>query len=133
MTTMIVVQCSFGFEAAHRLTGVPEDHKCSRMHGHSYEVTLSVRGELDHDSGMLVDFGTVKAAFEPLRKRLDHATLNDVPGLGNPTAEMLAVWIWDELLLPKVIDLVGVAVRETKRNAVLYYGPSTALTARAFG
>lgn len=89
------IRKSISFEAAHRLTGVPEGHKCARLHGHSFEATFIVRGPLDPKAGWVVDFGDVKAAVAPIIARLDHYYLNDIAGLENPTSEVLAKWIYD--------------------------------------
>jgi 6-pyruvoyltetrahydropterin/6-carboxytetrahydropterin synthase len=88
---------AFTFEAAHRLPNVPETHRCHRMHGHSYRVELQLEGLVDPHSGFVVDFFDVEAAFGPLLQRLDHYCLNDIEGLENPTAENIAVWIWDRV------------------------------------
>lgn len=85
------------FEAAHWLPCFPEDHQCRRLHGHSYRVDVVVEGEVPDDKGFLIDYAVIKAAIEPIRKRLDHYCLNDLEGLENPTAEMLAKWIFDQL------------------------------------
>lgn len=87
----------FMLEAAHRLPNVPPGHKCARLHGHSFRVELKVEGEPGAQTGWIMDFGDVKAAFQPIYDRLDHHYLNDIPGLENPTSENLAVWIWNEL------------------------------------
>src|SRR5262245_21781950 len=84
----------YSFEAAHRLPNVPKDHKCYRMHGHSFRVEIVVAGDIDPKTGWLVDFGDITAVVEPLLKsELDHRSLNDVPGLQNPTSEMLCLWL----------------------------------------
>ena len=95
----------FTFESAHRLPMVPSDHKCFRMHGHSYRIEVSVAGEVDPKLGWLVDFGEIAARVEPvLKAELDHRVLNDVPGLENPTSEILAAWLWKRLspLVPQL-------------------------------
>lgn len=112
---------SFSFEAAHRLPGVPASHKCYRMHGHSYRVSLSLTGPVDPAVGWVMDFGVVADVFEPLRAELDHATLNDVPGLDNPTAEHIARWVWDRVK-PTLPLLTTVAVEETPQNRCEYHG-----------
>lgn len=84
----------FRFEAAHRLPKVPDGHKCARLHGHGYRVELICEGEIRESTGWLVDFAEIKRAFAPCLKQLDHHYLNEVEGLENPTAEMLAMWIW---------------------------------------
>lgn len=111
-----------GFEAAHRLPNVPQDHKCARLHGHSYRVVLHVRGEVDPLPGWVVDFADVKQAFEPLHDQLDHRYLNEVEGLENPTSENLAVWIWQRLK-PTLPGLCRVVVKETCEVGCVYEGP----------
>lgn len=111
----------FTFEAAHRLPHVPEGHKCARLHGHSYRVTVHVGGDVDPETGMVLDFAEIQAAFEPLRDRLDHYYLNEVDGLANPTSENLAQWIWDRLA--PTLPLRKIVIRETCTSGVEYLGP----------
>src|SRR5205814_10325639 len=82
----------FTFEAAHRLPNVAPDHKCARLHGHSFRVELHVRGPIDSAMGWVVDFADIKRAFKPIEDQLDHRYLNEVEGLDNPTSENLAKW-----------------------------------------
>jgi len=103
---------AFTFEAAHRLPNVPATHRCHRMHGHSYRVELRLEGPVDPESGFVVDFFDVEAAFAPILARLDHHCLNEIEGLANPTAEHIAVWIWDRVR-PALPLLAVVAVYET--------------------
>jgi 6-pyruvoyltetrahydropterin/6-carboxytetrahydropterin synthase len=103
----------YRFEAAHRLPRVAPDHKCHRLHGHSFVIEVTVTGEVDEATGWLVDFGDITAVVEPLLKReLDHRTLNDVPGLENPTSEMLCGWLWGRLA-PRLPGLSTITVQET--------------------
>lgn len=115
----------FTFEAAHRLPNLPPEHKCTRLHGHSFRVAVHVTGEVDGHLGWVMDFGDLKAAFKPLYQQLDHYYLNDVPGLENPTSENLAVWIWDRLT-PALPELSAVTVRETCTSGCTYRGRSDA-------
>lgn len=110
---------SFQFQAAHRLPHVPPEHKCGRLHGHLYTVVLGLEGETDPKLGWVVDFGEVKALCDPLRAQLDHACLNEVEGLENPTAEHLAAWIYERLArgLPLLVD---VTVQESPTAAATY-------------
>jgi 6-pyruvoyltetrahydropterin/6-carboxytetrahydropterin synthase len=102
----------FGFEAAHRLPNVAPDHKCARLHGHSFRVALYVAGEPDEHTGWIVDFADIERAFAPLHDALDHRYLNEIEGLENPTSEVLAAWIWDRVV-PALAGLSRVVVRET--------------------
>ncbi len=112
----------YRFEAAHRLPAVPPDHKCFRMHGHSFAVEVSVAGEVEERMGWLVDFGDISAIVEPILKtELDHRTLNDVPGLENPTSERLCLWLWNRLQ-PSLPELCAVTVLETCAARCTYRG-----------
>ena len=110
---------TFTFDAAHWLPRVPEGHKCGRLHGHTYSVTTAVEGDVDPESGWIVDFGDIKAAFKPIEKRLDHFCLNDIEGLENPTAEVMARWVFEQIgaVLPQVSE---VTVCETANTSAVY-------------
>ena len=87
----------FRFESAHRLPRVPEGHKCSRLHGHSFKVELAVSGPTNPDTGWFIDFDEMYNVWKPLHAVLDHNYLNEIPGLENPTSENLVRWIWDRM------------------------------------
>ena len=112
----------FTFEAAHRLPNVAVDHKCARLHGHSYRIVVHVEGRVDSQSGMVIDFADIKAAVKPIvDEQLDHYYLNDVPGLQNPTSENLARWLWRKLH-PRLPLLSAIQVRETCTSGCIYRG-----------
>ncbi|MFN8038255.1 MAG: 6-carboxytetrahydropterin synthase QueD [Acidimicrobiales bacterium] len=115
----------FGFEAAHRLPNVPEGHKCARLHGHSFRVTVHVGGPVGDTTGWVCDFADLTAAWQPVGELLDHRYLNEVDGLENPTSERLATWIW-ERLAPTLPGLTRVDVRETCTTGCTYRGPDGA-------
>lgn len=112
----------FSIEAAHRLPNVPPDHKCARLHGHSFQVSIHVSGPVGDTSGWVMDFADLKEAFRPLHAALDHRYLNEIPGLENPTSEHLARWIWDHLK-PTLPLLCRVTVKETCTSGCNYEGP----------
>ena len=112
---------TFTFEAAHSLPTFPEGHKCRRLHGHSFKVEVVVAGAVDEARGYLVDYGEIKAAFEPIRRQLDHHHLNRIEGLENPTSEVLAGWIWQRLA-PELPRLAAVIVHETCTSRCEYRG-----------
>lgn len=111
----------FGFESAHSLPNVPEGHKCSRLHGHSFRVGVVVEGPVGEHSGWVMDFADLKAAVQPTVDTLDHRLLNDIPGLENPTSENVARWIWQRIA-PDLPGLSAVTVRETCTSACTYRG-----------
>ena len=112
----------FQIEAAHRLPNVPADHKCARLHGHSFRIEVHLTSEVDPVSGWVMDFADLKAAFRPVHEQLDHNYLNEIPGLENPTSENLAKWIWDRLS-PELPLLSRVVVQETCNCGCSYEGP----------
>src|SRR5690606_17709948 len=111
----------FHIEAAHRLPNVPADHKCSRLHGHSFRIEIHIGGDVDPHFGWVMDFADLKHAFEPLYRMLDHNYLNDIEGLENPTSENLAAWIWQRLK-PDLPQLARIVVAETCTSACVYTG-----------
>jgi 6-pyruvoyltetrahydropterin/6-carboxytetrahydropterin synthase len=112
----------FRIEAAHRLPHVPAGHKCARLHGHSFRVTVHVAGRVSSPTGWVCDFAELAAAFAPLHEALDHRYLNEVPGLENPTSEQLAMWLW-ERLRPRLPGLARITVHETCTSGCEYRGP----------
>lgn len=93
---IVTVSKKFDFDAAHHLPRVDPAHKCFRMHGHTYAVEVICRGEID-ERGMVLDYAEIAVAWGPIHDVLDHRVLNDVPGLENPTTEVLAPWLLERL------------------------------------
>ena len=117
---MIEIYSDFRFESAHFLPNVPPGHPCGRMHGHSYRLRLFLRGELDPKFGWVRDFSEIDAAFEPLRAQLDHHLLNEIDGLANPTAEIIAEWLVQRLR-PSLPELSHLTLCETADTGVTAY------------
>src|SRR5262245_56541932 len=122
MARMMEVHKVFIVEAAHHLTGVPSDHKCARLHGHSFRIEIHVRGEVHAELGWVQDFADIKSAFQPYYDLLDHNYLNEVPGLENPTSENLAHWVWNRVS-PSLPLLSKVVICETCTCGCTYTGP----------
>ncbi len=112
---------TFFFEAAHSLPNVPEGHKCRRLHGHGYRVDIHVTGEVDGRTGMVMDFDRVKGVVGPILDQLDHRLLNDVPGLGNATSELLAEYLWNRIA-PDLPELSAVTVWESDTSRCVFRG-----------
>lgn len=103
----------FAFSASHALTGLPDDHPCSRLHGHNYVVRVELSSTKLDEFGMVLDYGKLKVFEEWLEANLDHRHLNDVL-VHSPTAENLAgvlgeLALWRALLRSGVHLRVGVA------------------------
>lgn len=116
----------FRFESAHVLdrdVAVAAERDASRrIHGHSYRAEVTVRGEVDPKSGMVLDFSLLERMLDEARSHLDHHFLNDVAELGPPTMENLAAWIWRRVA--SCPGLVCVTVhRDSTGETCRYFGP----------
>ena len=111
----------FTFDAAHFLPMVPTGHKCREMHGHTYRLTVFIDAPLDPKLGWVMDFTDLKQIVNDTIDIVDHSLLNNIPGLENPTCELLAVWIWNRIkhLLPQ---LTKIELWETPTSGVVYEG-----------
>jgi 6-pyruvoyltetrahydropterin/6-carboxytetrahydropterin synthase len=110
----------YAFQSAHWLPNVPLGHKCGKMHGHGFEAVLHVAASgaagdttLSHDD--------LDAIWAPLHGQLNYGCLNDLPGLANPTSELLASWLW-ERLAPQLPGLATVTVYETGSCGAVFDG-----------
>ena len=112
------IRRSFRFEAAHHLPRHPG--KCRELHGHSYLLVVAVERPIDADTGMVMDFADLKACVRrEVVDRLDHCCVNDL--IENPTAEEMAIWIWDRLH-PQLPGLDEIELHETDHCSVTYRG-----------
>ena len=104
---------TFFFDAAHTLKReIDADLQAEvsrRIHGHTYNADITLSGQPDPVTGMVLDLGRVRAAIEVLRPELDHRMLDDVPGLGTATLENLCAYIW-RALAPNLPGLTAVRV-----------------------
>jgi len=112
---------TFEFSAAHALPAAGEGHKCRAMHGHNFTLEVTVRGEPDPQRGWVIDFGEIKRIVAPVLNELDHALLNEVAGLENPTSENMLVWLW-ERLRPALPGLARLTLSETPGTRCTYWG-----------
>ena len=85
------------FESARKLPKVPEGHPCGNVYGLAFKLEVHVEGEVDPETGFVIDFGHIESAIKPTYDLIDHNYLNDIEGLENPTSEVLVEWIWNNL------------------------------------
>lgn len=116
---MLSIFIEYSIDAAHWLPNVPEGHKCGKMHGHRYDIRIEISGEPDPTSGWILDYAEARKSIDPFIQKLDHATLNDIPGLDNPTCENITLrirdWLWVLGFAPSRIE-----VRETARAGCVW-------------
>lgn len=111
----------YHLQCARRLPALADAHPCSRMHGHSFRVELTLSGALDPKLGWVIDFAEVDSAWQAIHATLDHRCLNDIAGLDNPTSENLAIWLWNGLL-PYLPLLSKISVMESHDSGCSYHG-----------
>jgi 6-pyruvoyltetrahydropterin/6-carboxytetrahydropterin synthase len=113
----------FRFDAAHFLPNAPEGHPNRRVHGHSFRVVVWLDGKVDPSTGLVVTFELFLQELMVVRDALDHHMLNEIPGLENPTLELISTWVWNKLK-PKLRDLSRVEVhRDSCNEGCIYDGP----------
>ena len=93
----IILSKDFEFESAQSLPRFPEGHKCRQMHGHSFKLTVSVRGPVDEATGIFFDHAVISKAMRPIVDQLDHAYAQRYSRAGNPTIELMSRWLWKKL------------------------------------
>jgi 6-pyruvoyltetrahydropterin/6-carboxytetrahydropterin synthase len=82
----------FSFDAAHQLAGLPEGHKCARLHGHTYTAEFVLTSHELAGPGFVTDFGDLAPVKAFLDEQLDHRVLNEVLPV-EPTSENLARYL----------------------------------------
>ena len=115
---MYTISKQFQFSASHIIEGLPEDHPCSRLHGHNYVVELVLASEELNATGFVVDYNELAVFDEMIKNTLDHRHLNDVLA-GPTTAECLAKHLYQQA---KSIwqQVVSVNVSETPKTNATY-------------
>lgn len=140
---MFLVRVKTTFSAAHRLyrpeLSDEENYKlygkCSNPngHGHNYDLEVAVGGEVNHESGMVINFYEIgRIIDQQIYDKVDHRNLNkDVDFMAGviPTAENMALRFW-EVLAPHVREgqLFSISIGERGSNIVTYYGPNMTLS-----
>ena len=117
---------SFRFEAAHSLAGTSLGAAAEEIHGHSYRADITIRGIPDPATGMIVDLGVLEQRLANIRGRLDHKHLNRIEGLGTPTLEHLARFIWDHVQEVGLVTRVTVC-RDSCGESCSYQGSAISL------
>ena len=97
----MLISKEFKFDAAHNL--LKYKGKCENLHGHTYKLRVTVSGEPDDESGMIIDFNLLKKIVEErIIDKLDHTYINNI--VEQSTAENIIKWIWKELKAPLMGD-----------------------------
>lgn len=116
---MYKISKEFAFSASHALSGLPECHPCTRLHGHNYVVTIHLKSERLNDKGFVIDYHDLKPIKKYIDNTLDHRHLNDIMDPLNSSAENLAKMLYDTFK-PGFHQLYAVEVSETPKTTAKY-------------
>lgn len=119
MSELFELKSHFQIESARFLPKLSQTHPCSRLHGHSFKIILTLRGPLDPQIGWVQDYHEINEVMRPILGEIDHRVLNEVSGLENPTSEILAKWIF-ERVQKKLTSLRSVTIMETPSTECTY-------------
>lgn len=120
---LVELKQHFQIESARFLPHLEATHPCSRMHGHSFKIVLTIKGPLHPQFGWVMDYNDITSVMQPILKEIDHRILNEIVGLENPTSELLAQWIYNRVI-HHIPLLTEVSVSETPTTEAIYRGQS---------
>ena len=112
----------YTIHAARRLERLAKGHPCRELHGHTFYITLTVKGHRNPSNDFVIDYFDMDTIFEEhIMPKVDHKYLNEVLDCNNPSNELLAIWIWENLET-KLPGLYKVEVGESDITGIIYMG-----------
>ena len=117
----MVVYKEYYINSARFLPNLPKGHICSQLHGHTYNIKISVKGAVNPDSGFVIDAFDIDRHFKKVHDEIDHKLLNEIKGLENPTSENICIFIWDRLI-EDIPDLHQIEIKENNVTGFIYSG-----------
>jgi len=129
---LLTISKEFAFSASHQLSHLPTDHPCSRLHGHNYVVSLELACQAAEltETGFVRDYRDLADFKKWLDAEVDHRHLNDVIVGRNPSAENIAIWIY-EIWCRRLPELTRIRISETPKTWATYEGPTSSPVAPA--
>jgi len=117
----MVVYREYYINSARFLPNLPKEHICSQLHGHTYNIKISVKGAVNPDSGFVIDAFDIDKHFQKVHTEIDHKLLNEIKGLENPTSENICIFIWNKLI-KDIPDLHQIEIKENNVTGFIYSG-----------
>ena len=113
---------TYTIHSARYIPTLPDSHPCSKMHGHTFKITIELDGPINESTGFVIDFYDLDIIVNrKIIKCLDHKVLNDIDALKNPSSEHLAIWIWKHLISSLPI-LSQITISEEHGTGIKYSG-----------
>jgi 6-pyruvoyltetrahydropterin/6-carboxytetrahydropterin synthase len=125
MTKFGTVSRIFHFDAAHKIECFGQGHKCARLHGHTWRVVLFISGVVNPETGIVLDYYDIDAAWKVVFEEIDHRFLNEVEAIGIPSTENIAAYLWSKLVEPltgKYYQLSKIALYEGATDCFEFFG-----------
>ena len=118
----MIVYRTFRFHAARFLPNLKDDHICKKIHGHTFNLTVYISGDIKEPDGFVIDFFDIdKIINKKILPLIDHKLLNDIENLDNPTSENLIKWIWNNLI-NEFTGLEKLKLSEDHGTGIIYKG-----------
>lgn len=119
---MMTVYRTFRFHSARHLPNLDDNHICKKMHGHTFNLTIHVTGDINRKNGFVIDFYDIdEIVNKEIISKIDHKVLNDIDNLSNPTSEILTKWIWNNLE-GCLSGLSKIVLSEDHGTGIIYQG-----------
>ncbi len=109
------------FDAAHFMPEFEKNHSYGKMHGHSFEVTVKLKGSICKKNKWVMDLEELDSYVKPEISKLDHSILNEVEGLEKPTSESIAKWLWLKLI-KKIPNLESIEINRPRIGGCIFNG-----------
>ena len=117
----MVVYKEYYINSARFLPNLPKEHICSQIHGHTYNIKVSVKGSINSVTGFVIDAFDIDKFFNKVYIEIDHKLLNEIKGLENPTSENICIFIWGRLV-EDIPNLYQIEIKENNVTGFIYSG-----------
>ena len=117
----MVVYKEYYINSARFLPNLPKEHICSQIHGHTYNIKVSVKGSINSVTGFVIDAFDIDKFFNKVYIEIDHKLLNEIKGLENPTSENICIFIWGRLV-EDIPNLHQIEIKENNVTGFIYSG-----------
>ena len=117
----MIVYKEYYINSARFLPNLEAGHICSNLHGHTYNIKVSVKGPVNPKSGFVIDAFDIDKCFEKVHREIDHKLLNEIKGLENPTSENICMFVWNRLI-QDIPNLHEIEIKENNVTGFIYSG-----------
>ncbi len=117
----MIVYKEYYINSARFLPKLDSSHICSNLHGHTYNIKVSVKGPVNPVDGFVIDAFDIDKHFKKVHQEIDHKLLNEIKGLENPTSENICIFVWSRLI-KYIPNLYEIEIKENNVTGFIYSG-----------